>query len=159
MFIVRRASTSDTPALAGLRAVWTAEDSGTPVEVARGERQSFDEAYRAWAERNPRIVYVAEQDGEVIGMLNLSVFERMPRPGRDPSCWVYLGNAFVLPGHRGRGVGGRLVEAAVGHARELRAARIVLAPSPASEHFYESAGFKPADELRVLRLTYGPEGS
>jgi GNAT superfamily N-acetyltransferase len=153
MLLIRQALDSDTSALAGLRAAWTAEDSGSFLEAGGADGQVFEETYRAWAERNPRTVFVADQDGELIGMLNLAVFERMPRPGREPSRWVYLGNAYVRPGHRSRGVGGRLVEAAVGFAQGIRAVRMVLSPSPDSERFYERAGFIPADELWVRRLS------
>lgn len=97
----------------------------------------------------------AEGGGDLIGMLNLSVFERMPKPGRPASVWTYLANVYVLPAHRNTGVGAALVEAAVGYSRRLGAARIVTSPSPASVAFYARNGFEPADELAVYRFQPG----
>ena len=81
--------------------------------------------------------------------MNLSVFERMPRPGRPPSRWGYLGNAFVLAAYRNQGIGSQLLGAVLGHAREHGFVRVVLSPSERSIPFYERAGFGPADVLMV----------
>ncbi|MCX2954867.1 GNAT family N-acetyltransferase [Lentzea sp. NEAU-D7] len=90
---------------------------------------------------------MAELDGEAIGMMNLALFERMPRPGRPASRWAYLGNAFVLAAPRNRGVGTTLLNAGIAHARDRRCARIVLSPSERSVSFYQQAGFGPATML------------
>jgi len=76
----------------------------------------------------------------------------VPKPGKEPSCWVYLGNVYVLPDFRNAGIGGRLVQAAIGFSQEIKAARMVLSPSPASRAFYARLGFQPAEELSILRL-------
>ena len=72
-------------------------------------------------EANPRKFFVAEQGSQLIGMLNLLVFQRMPKPGKEPSCWVYLGNVYVLPAFRNAGVGGRLVDASIEFSGRIRA--------------------------------------
>ena len=52
----------DIPGLAGLRATWaSAQDAGA------AEDPDFEEAFRDWAEANPRKVFVAEQDGVLLG--------------------------------------------------------------------------------------------
>jgi hypothetical protein len=33
-------------------------------------------------DRPGRITWLAEVDGHLVGMMNLAIFERMPRPGR-----------------------------------------------------------------------------
>ena len=71
----------------------------------------------------------------------------MPKPGRPPSRWAYLGNAFVLAPHRNRGIGTALLNAAVADARARDCARIVLSPSERSVPFYQRAGFGPATML------------
>ena len=111
----------------------------------------FEGAFGIWLTANPRTFFVAEADagGDLIGMLNLSVFVRMPKPDRAASVWTYLANAYVLPAHRNAGVGAALVEAAVGYSRRLDAARIVASPSPASRAFYARNGFEPAEEQVV----------
>ena len=146
--MIRKATPRDIPGLARLRAVWAAEAGGDgPAEA------DFEDAFRGWLAANPRTFFVAEDpSGQLIGMLNLLVFERMPKPGSPASVWVYLANAYVLPADRNAGVGGQLLEAAMAFARSIRAARIVTAPSEASKDFYARHGFEPAEELAVYRL-------
>ncbi len=144
---IREDRPEDRAALAALRAGWAAEQ-----EPGLAHDPDFEGAYNNWMDANPRKFFVAEQDGRLVGMLNLLVFDRMPKPGKNPSCWVYLGNVYVLPAFRNSGVGGRLVEAAIEFAREIGAARMVLSPSPASRSFYARLGFESAAELTVRRF-------
>ena len=156
MYTVRQGNPADVPQLARLRAVWSAEQERAPVpELTAGDGppDGFVEDFRHWAEGNPREFFVAEEDGELIGMVNLLIFERMPKTGKGPSCWAYLGNAYVLPVHRSAGVGTGLMQAAIAFARDLGAVRMVLAPSPESADFYARLGFEPASELAVHRFT------
>jgi GNAT superfamily N-acetyltransferase len=148
---VRRAggALDDVAALAALRRRWTAENDGGHADDG-GFEQRFADWYAAEAGR--RMTWIAEVDGEPVGMVNLAVFERMPRPGRPPSRWGYLGNAFVLAAHRDRGVGRRLLDALLDHARSAGMVRVVLSPSARSVPFYTRAGFGPAEMLRVLPL-------
>jgi GNAT superfamily N-acetyltransferase len=146
---VRLALPADGPAVAALRAGWTAEWSG-PVE---------DEAYAGrfadwWAaEAGRRLTWVAWVDERAVGMMNLAVFDRMPRPGQAPSRWGYLGNAFVLAPWRSQGIGTELLSALLGYARSAGFVRIVLSPSERSIPFYARAGFGPASSLLLNDLT------
>jgi GNAT superfamily N-acetyltransferase len=144
---IRLAGPADAGALADLRATWTAESSDA-VEPG------FAERYAAWLERESgrRLTWLAEASGQPVGMLNLAVFERMPRPGTPDLYWGYVGNAFVLESHRNAGIGAELLSAAVEYARDNGFVRVVLSPSPRSVPFYRRAGFEVAEELMVLRL-------
>ncbi len=73
----------------------------------------------------------------------------MPRPGRRPSRWGYLGNAFVLAVYRNQGIGRQLLDAVLGYAGQNGFARVVLSPSERSIPFYRRAGFGPADALML----------
>jgi GNAT superfamily N-acetyltransferase len=141
---IRQAGEHDTTALAVLRQAWSEEQAGHPLDDG-----DFEECFAQWytAEASRRAAFVAEFDGEAIGMVNLALFERMPKPGRPASRWAYLGNAFVLAAHRNRGVGTALLNAAVEHARDRNCVRIVLSPSDRSVPFYQRAGFGPATML------------
>jgi GNAT superfamily N-acetyltransferase len=145
---VRLASPSDGAAVAALRVAWTAEGSG-PVADA-----GFEARFAAWwaAEAGRRLTWLAYEPVGPVGMVNLAVFERMPRPGRPPSRWGYLGNAYVLPAWRSRGIGTALVEALLAYARGAGFARVVLAPSERSVPLYRRAGFGPADALLLQAL-------
>jgi GNAT superfamily N-acetyltransferase len=84
-------------------------------------------------------------------MVNLTVFERMPQPGRDPGSWGYLGNAFVLAAHRDRGIGSRLLRALLDYTDGHGYVRVVLNPSERSGPFYRRFGFSAEHGLLVRR--------
>jgi GNAT superfamily N-acetyltransferase len=147
---VRRATRSDVPGLAALRRAWTGEVRG-PVQD-----QDFEAAFADWFEQQEaqRVTWVLEVDGTVSGMVNLLVFDRMPRPRpaagpSPPTQWGYLANLYVAPSLRGAGWGGLLLDAVVAHADAHGYARLVLSPSERSVPLYARAGFAPATSLLV----------
>jgi len=144
-------------ALAGLRAAWAAEDAGLECGKSTGGRlewgldAAFEREFRAWFRSERRGFFLAVCDeGEAMGTCNVVLFTRMPRPGSAPSCWAYLANVYVMPSHRGHGVGESLVRAAADHAHACGAVRLVTAPSGPSRSLYARHGFRAADELLVL---------
>src|ERR1700726_4836675 len=143
--MVRRAGEADLAVIARMRREGTLEQWGE-----RGD-PGFEERFADWFEREAsrRITWLAEADGRLGGMMNLAIFERMPRPGRVPSRWGYLGNAFVLAAYRNQGIGRQLLNAVLGHADENGFARVVLSPADRSIPFYQRAGFGPADALML----------
>jgi GNAT superfamily N-acetyltransferase len=160
---IRRATGADVDALAVLRRRWTREDGDpgpgaldpdAPEAAERGADPEFAGWMAAWWDGvgANRAVFLAERHDEPLGMINLAVFDRMPKPGRPVSRWGYLGNAYVLAELRGHGIGSRLLDAVLGHAREIGCVRVVLAPTERSVPFYRRAGFGPASELMVLPL-------
>jgi GNAT superfamily N-acetyltransferase len=143
--VVRYAGSADLAVIAGLRREWTREQEGD-----RGD-PGFEERFAAWFEQEAsrRISWLAEVDGSPAGMMNLAIFERMPRPGRRASYWGYLGNAFVLAAYRDQGIGTQLLTAVLSHARQNDFARVVLSPTDRAIPFYQRAGFTPADSLML----------
>jgi GNAT superfamily N-acetyltransferase len=143
--VIRRADHADLAAIARLRRELTVEQDG-PL----GDPE-FEERFAAWwaGESSRRIIWLAGVGGRPVGAMNLAVFERMPRPGRAPSRWGYLGNAFVLAPYRNQGIGGQLLGAVLGYASENGFVRVVLSPTERSIPFYQRAGFGPADVLMV----------
>ncbi|HSS68878.1 MAG TPA: GNAT family N-acetyltransferase [Nocardioidaceae bacterium] len=149
---VRLATANDDLAIASLRRAWTEERGG----LGAIDDPDFEPAFLAWAddERGRRINWLAELDGQVVGMLNMVLFTRMPRPvpeaGPAPlGQWGYIANNFVLAEHRNLGIGSQLLEVAVAYADEHDFARIVLTPSEQSIPYYSRAGFVPATALLV----------
>jgi GNAT superfamily N-acetyltransferase len=149
--VIRRAEDADLGTIVRLRREWTQEQEGDR------EDPTFDKRLAAWFTRESarRITWLAEADGRPVGMMNLAIFERMPRPGRASGRWGYLGNAFVLAAYRNRGIGRQLVSAVLGYADENGFARVVLSPTERSIPFYERAGFGPANAL-LLRTPPHP---
>jgi GNAT superfamily N-acetyltransferase len=145
--VIRIAAIADGPAIAALRRAWTAEDHGDV------EDEGFEARFLDWYERESarRINWLAEVSGEPVGMMNLVIFERMPRPGLDTGTWGYLANAFVLRPHRNQGIGRLLLDELLAHADGHDYIRILLRPTERAIPFYLRAGFTP-DGGFLIRL-------
>jgi GNAT superfamily N-acetyltransferase len=143
---IRVAAWEDRAAVAALRRAWTEENAGAPVED-----DSYEQRFDEWLEReqHQRVTWLAFERDEPVGTLNLLVFTRMPRPGRDASRWGYLANCYVRPQHRNSGLGARLLATCTAYADERGFVRVVLSPSPRSVPFYARGGFEPATSLMV----------
>jgi GNAT superfamily N-acetyltransferase len=144
--MIRLARGDDVPALAALRARWVEENAGRPIEDT-----SYLAAFEAWyaAEEHQRLTWLGLVEDEPVGMLNLLVFTRMPRPAVAVSRWGYLANFYVRPEHRSSGLGTELLGVCTSYADEHAFARIVLSPSERSVPLYARTGFAPATELMV----------
>lgn len=146
---IRLAGRDDVGILASLRREWVEENAGAV------DAPGFEAAFAEWFERehDQRTTWLAYSGHDPVGMLNVLVFTRMPRPGRLVSRWAYLANFFVLAEHRNEGVGERLLTACVEYADAHDFVRIVLSPSERSIPLYARAGFTEATELMVRRST------
>jgi GNAT superfamily N-acetyltransferase len=135
--VVRVAGRADAPAIAALRALWTAGD----------DEPGFERRMADWlaAEGERRTTWLAERAGAPVGMASMLEYRRMPRPNRPDSRWGYLGNMFVREEERGRGIGTALLGAVIAAADERGYARLVLSPSAESVAFYRRAGFVVPD--------------
>jgi GNAT superfamily N-acetyltransferase len=143
--VIRIAGAADAPALAALRRAWTAEQHGSVDD------EGFEARFLDWYERESahRLSWLAEVRGEMVGMVNLAVFDRMPQPGREPGSWGYLANAFVLAAYRNQGIGSLLLRALLAHADSRGYQRVVLRPAERAVPFYQRAGFTQGTELMV----------
>ena len=147
---VRLAGPTDAAALAALRAEW----STGSADVDAGFVDRLEEWLHAGADR--RLTWVGEVEGGLVGMLNLTVFHRMPKPNRPAggpgTSWAYVSNVYVTPTHRRQGLGTLLLVEAVRYARAFGMARLVLSPSEMAAPLYARAGFVPAADLMLLDL-------
>jgi len=153
--LIRRAEFADLAAIIELRREWTREEHGDIADP------DFEENLTAWFGRewSRRIMWLAEEGGRPLGMMNLAIYGRMPRPGRALSRWGYLGNVFVLAAYRNRGIGRQLVSAALNYADRNGFVRVVLSPTERSIPLYERAGFGPADALMFRTPPQAPANS
>lgn len=146
---IRLGAPTDLPAIARLRREWTEENAGEPV----GDEDFEDELVDWWAaEASRRVVLLAEAGDAAVGMLDLALFRRMPRPGVEPSSWCYLSNLYVDAAHRDVGVGTSLLSTALAVAHDWGCVRIVLSPTERSVSLYARAGFAPATMLMARAL-------
>ena len=139
--MIRSGTDADLADLTRLRAAW---HGGVADEA-------FATRFAQWWDEvgSQRLWWVAEQDGAVVGMAGVQLFDRMPSPERPATQWGYVANVFVEEHARGRGLGRALVDAVLADARERGLVRVVLSPSERSRSLYGRAGFRAADELLV----------
>jgi phosphinothricin acetyltransferase len=99
-----------------------------------------------------RPIRVAEEDGEIIGWLSLSDFYDA-RPAYNGTAEIGI---YVREGHRGKGIGGRLLREAIGRAPDLGIKTLTagtFAVNEASLELFERFGFeKWAHFPRVAEL-------
>ena len=142
------ATEADHSELARLRSAWTAE-------IDRGaDDAAFAGRFSSWMdeERGRRLFWIARDRGRAVGMVNLLVVERMPRPRQPAGRWGYLGNLFVLPGDRRSGVATLLVEALLADAAARGLERVIAHPSERSLPFWRRSPFGEASDLLVCQL-------
>ena len=138
-YTIRAASVADIPHVVHHRERMFRE-MGTVCDSAA----MADACTRWYVEALPAGTYrgwMAETDGRVIGGGGLIVTPWSPGPSRfDPRmAWVY--NVFVEPGHRGRGVARRLMEAMHAWCREQDIKRLALNATETGARVYRGLGY------------------
>jgi GNAT superfamily N-acetyltransferase len=135
---------ADRRTMAGIRRRWREEDLGGPVDDP-----GFEDRAAAWIEANAshRLGWLAELDGEAVGMLTMIIVERMPIPGVGLEGWGYVHHFVVDPAHRNQGIGKALMDAAAEEGRARGWRQLVLHPRERSVPFYLREGFEPSDLL------------
>jgi GNAT superfamily N-acetyltransferase len=148
--IVRRATPADADELARLRWDFRVEH-GTPVTR---DVEEFGDEFRAFvaqtlAPGTPWRAWVAEADDRLVGCAWVRFVDKVPHPGRRHAerPIAYLTNVYVEPSRRNGGLGSRLMDAALGHARDSRAGEAIVWPTERSLGFYRRAGFGPGGPL------------
>lgn len=142
---VRIAQRKDLQALALLR--WL---DAKPEEQTRQPITEFEAALEAWWVANDashRAFVACRKSGEAIGMAWLAVVARVPRPGATSRFSGDIQSVFVMPEHRGRGIGSALVREATEHALRLGVDRVTVHSSRLAVPVYERLGFESAREL------------
>jgi N-acetylglutamate synthase-like GNAT family acetyltransferase len=144
MIEIRRATPGDADELARLRWDFRVEH-GTRVSPTF---EAFAEEFRAFttdvlADGTRWRAWVAQDEGRLVGCAWLQIVEKVPHPsrGRWERPIAYVTNVYVEPALRDEGLGTRLLDAAITHAREHEAAEAVVWPTPRSASFYRRAGF------------------
>ena len=123
---VRPATERDAAELAALRYRFRAglepaiEDETTFVarcERWMAERLRAGGRWRCW---------VAESGGELLGCVWLELLEKVPNPVAEAEEHGYVSNLYVVPAARRAGVGGALLDEALGVCRARRVDKLLL---------------------------------
>ncbi|MEU9021824.1 N-acetyltransferase family protein [Actinomadura sp. NPDC048394] len=117
-------------------------------------KQTPEEAAAWWGELlGRRAAFVADAAGEVLGYASWSQWR--PKEGYR---FTVENSVYVLPGHRGKGIGGRLMRALIAAARES-GAHVMLADieaeNSASIALHAGLGFETAGTLREVGTKFG----
>jgi ribosomal protein S18 acetylase RimI-like enzyme len=150
---IRAATPDDADELARLRWDFRIEH-GTPVD------RSFDDfvhefrgfATDVLADGSPWRAWVVDDGDRLVGCVWFQLVEKVPHPSR--RRWErpigYVTNVYVQPALRNEGLGGRLMDEALGFAREREVAEVVVWPSARSGSFYRRAGFGEGEAPLLL---------
>jgi GNAT superfamily N-acetyltransferase len=99
-------------------------------------------------------VFVAEQDGVVVGFIAILATEPFTELSEPPGTYALVTDVVVLPSHRGRGIGAQLLQHAEAFARAAGATELrigVLARNAVARKLYRGAGFVPHLEVFIKR--------
>jgi GNAT superfamily N-acetyltransferase len=148
--VLRAGLPSDAEALARLRFSFRA-DLRQPSEpeaafLARCEpwmaARLRSGSWRAW---------VLERQGELVGSVWLQLLEKLPNPVSEPEWHGYISSLFVRSEARGRGLGSRLLGAALAECDGRGCDAVLLWPTPRSRSLYLRHGFATRDDLLERR--------
>lgn len=95
--------------------------------------------------------FIAEYEGTVIGGGGVWLRPVLPRPGTlQGAMEAYVLNVYTEPDHRRSGVARAIMEAIIDWSRDQRLARVTLHASKEGRLLYETLGFEPTNEMRIL---------
>ncbi|GIF75799.1 GNAT family N-acetyltransferase [Asanoa siamensis] len=137
---IRRGTTADGPALAGLRWRRLTEERG----YGGTDRAEFVGLFSEWLVRNSatHLPFVALGDAdELVGMAWLMIADRVPTPKRRTRRSGDVQSVYVVPDLRGAGVGRSLMDSVLAEARALGLEHVTVHSSPEAVPFYERTGF------------------
>jgi GNAT superfamily N-acetyltransferase len=124
--------------------------NGAPAEQAQQSVESFASDLDAWWADHARthVAFLARSpSSEAVGMAWLALIPRPPRPGTTTRLSADVQSVFVLPDHRGRGIGTALVQAVTEHALGLGALHVTVHSGTRAVPVYERLGFASSRQL------------
>ena len=105
------------------------------------------------ANQRTHTAYLAELDREPIGMAWLAHAERVPEPAALSRRTGDLQSMYVLPAHRGQGVGTRLIQAVITAAATFGLEALSVRAGRRSLPLYKRLGFTTSDHVSISSPT------
>ena len=84
---------------------------------------------------------------QTVGMAWLALIARPPRPGATTRHSADIQSVYVLPEHRGRGIGSAPFRAAVQYASQQCTSRVTVSSGTGAVPLYERLGFHSSPQL------------
>lgn len=139
------ANTDDVAGLA--RLLW--QDTLDEEPAQQSVDPFAEDVARWWTDhRHSHAAFVARHlRAGIIGMAWVALLPRVPRPGATSRHSADIQSLFVVPEHRGQGIGSALVEAASEHAMRLGATRVTVHSGRRAVPVYERLGFEASRQL------------
>jgi GNAT superfamily N-acetyltransferase len=151
---IRPATLVDAPALARLRFQFRAGlgEANEAEETFVGRAAAWfatrlaADSWRGWV--------AVDRHDEIVGHVFVQLVEKIPNPLPEPEAIGYLTNFYVVPRWRNRGLGRRLIGAALAACDSLDLESVILWPTEESLSLYERHGFAPP--LKLLERPAAP---
>jgi GNAT superfamily N-acetyltransferase len=144
---IRPATPPDAQALARLRYRFRAG----LAEASESEDQFIARAAAWFAARLATATWrgwvAIDEDGEIVGHVFVQLVEKIPNPLPEPESIGYLTNCYVVPDRRNRGLGARLIAAALDACDALDLESVILWATEESRTLYARHGFAPPAKL------------
>lgn len=143
-YIIRQATIIDVPELTSMRweHIMSYEENNNKQVV---ERSLFDQTcqdfLRDGIESGRWIIFVAQQDSQLVGHVYIQLIQAIPKPYELRPAWGYVTNMYVQEAHRNQGVGKQLLDATKKWATSVDLELLLLWPSEKSVDFYLKNGF------------------
>jgi ribosomal protein S18 acetylase RimI-like enzyme len=153
MYTIRRAQPKDIPVLVKFRERMFQSfvddfldyDEMNKVTTKYLERKLDKDEFVAW---------VGETDeGGIIACSAISFYELPPKPWNLDGKYAYVSSMFTEPDYRGKGLGGKLLHAALDYAREMDIKMVTLHATESGELLYRFFGFQKTSEMELLLST------
>lgn len=103
--VIRTATIDDAPELARLR--WNFSEKPDTDDFSFEDFKGLFETFLAKTLHGRWRVWVAENNGQLIGNMWLQLVEKVPRPGDSPTHLGYLTNVYIKTGTVDRAWGSR----------------------------------------------------
>lgn len=141
---IERAGPDHVRGLARVKWIDRATDDADPAEF-----DSFVEALGSWweAHQATHSAFIAQIEDATVGAAWVALLPRVPSPGASNRLSADIQSVFVMPEHRGRGVGTALVDAATAHAHSAGASRVTVHSSERAVPVYRRLGFAGSPKL------------
>ena len=127
-------------------------DMGYPADRFMDDALSASrDMFSAWmADGRFRAWMVETGDGEIVGGGGVLVTPHLPSPRDTNPLRPLIVNVYTAPAHRRRGIARTLMEIMLDWCRERGFGSVTLYASTEGKPLYESAGFIPTNEMRLM---------
>jgi GNAT superfamily N-acetyltransferase len=107
------------------------------------DRESYVASFATWASEHMSThrPFVAEMDGEVVGMAWLMVGERVPSPANQHRLFGDVQSVYVAPEVRNDGIGAAMLKELLAEAFRLGLEHVTVHSSNQAVPLYERVGF------------------